>query len=111
MVRCHGFTFFIPSEIKATSPGQFPRQLFQRYLRMQEIDTHNRLTAFFRDNTGRPVPEETPTPTQPDHQTAFIIFLHLQRSMASSLFIHYRMQEIEGIMCKLDHCLQWNTRA
>ena len=31
--------------------------------------------------------KHSPTHTHPDHQTSFIIFLHLQRSMASSLFI------------------------
>ena len=30
--------------------------------------------------------KHSPTHTQPDHRTSFIIFLHLQRSMASSLF-------------------------
>ena len=31
--------------------------------------------------------KHSPTHTHSDHQTSFIIFLHLQRSMASSLFI------------------------
>ena len=50
--------------------------------------THNRLTAFVRDYPGRPVPEETFTHSHPSwsYRTSFIIFLHLQRSMASSLF-------------------------
>ena len=30
--------------------------------------------------------KHSPTHTHPDHQTSFIVFLHLQRSMASSLF-------------------------
>jgi len=30
--------------------------------------------------------KHSPNHTHPDHQTSFIIFLHLQRSMASSLF-------------------------
>jgi len=30
--------------------------------------------------------KHSPTHTHPDHRTSFIIFLHLQRSMASSLF-------------------------
>jgi len=46
--------------------------------------THNRLRPLVRDNPGRPVPQET---HPSEHQTSFIIFLHLQRSMASSLFI------------------------
>jgi len=36
---------------------------------------------------GRYQKKHSPTHTHPDHQTSFIIFLHLQRSMASSLFI------------------------
>ena len=52
-------------------------------------ETHNRLTAFVWDNPGRPVPEETLTHSHPTWSSdiLFIIFLHLQRSMASSLFI------------------------
>jgi len=49
--------------------------------------THNRLTAFVRDNLGKPQKKHSPTHTQPDHRTSFIIFLHLQRFMASSLFM------------------------
>ena len=50
--------------------------------------THNRLTAFVRTTrVGRYQKKHSRTHTQPDHQTSFIIFLHLQRSTASSLFI------------------------
>ena len=35
---------------------------------------------------GRYQKKHSPTHTHPDHRTSFIIFLHLQRSMASSLF-------------------------
>ena len=35
---------------------------------------------------GRYQKKYSPTHTHPDHRTSFIIFLHLQRSMASSLF-------------------------
>ena len=35
---------------------------------------------------GRYQKKHSPTNTHPDHRTSFIIFLHLQRSMASSLF-------------------------
>ena len=35
---------------------------------------------------GRYQKEHSPTHTHPDHRASFIIFLHLQRSMASSLF-------------------------
>ena len=52
-----------------------------------DAHTHNHLVAFVQDNPGRPVPEETPIHTHPDHRTSFIIFLHLQWSMASCLFI------------------------
>ena len=36
---------------------------------------------------GRYQKKHSPTHTHPDHRTSFIIFLHLQRSMPSSLFI------------------------
>ena len=36
---------------------------------------------------GRYQKKHSPTHTHPDHRTSFIIFLHLQRSMASTLFI------------------------
>ena len=50
--------------------------------------THNRLMAFGPGTTrvGRYLKKHSPTHTHPDHRTSFIIF-HLQRSMASSLFI------------------------
>ena len=35
---------------------------------------------------GRYQKKHSPTHTHPDHRTSFIIFLHVQRSMASSLF-------------------------
>ena len=35
---------------------------------------------------GRYQKKHSPTHTHPDHRASFIIFLHLQRSMASSLF-------------------------
>ena len=35
---------------------------------------------------GRYQKKHSPTHTHPDHRTSFIIFLHLQRSMASSFF-------------------------
>ena len=52
--------------------------------------THNRLTAFVLSGTtlvGWYQKKHSPTHTKPDHRTSFIILLHLQRSMASSLFI------------------------
>jgi len=64
-------------------------------------NNNNRLTAFINlfitkivhvvhdrqtyNKRGRPVPEETLT--HPGHRTAFNTFLHLQRSIASTLFI------------------------
>ena len=36
---------------------------------------------------GRYQKKHPPTHTHPDHRTSFIVFLHLQRSMASTLFI------------------------
>jgi len=45
------------------------------------------LRPFVWDYPGEPVPEETsPTHTYPDHRPSFISFLHLLRSIASSLF-------------------------
>ena len=41
---------------------------------------------------GRYQKEHSPTHTHPDYRTSFIIFLHLQRSMASSLFISHAWQ-------------------
>ena len=41
---------------------------------------------------GRYQKKHSPTHTHPDHRTSFIIFLHLQRSMASSLFILHARQ-------------------
>ena len=59
----------------------------------QHTQTHNHLTAFVRDNPGRQYQKKhSPTHTQPDHRTSFINFLHLQRSMASSLFILHAWQ-------------------
>ena len=50
--------------------------------------THNRLTAFCPGlpRVGRYQKKHSPTHTHPDHRTSFIIFLHLQRSVTSSLF-------------------------
>jgi len=44
------------------------------------------LQPFVRDYLGEPVPEETFAHTYPDDEPSFIIFLHLLRSMPSSLF-------------------------
>ena len=58
-----------------------------------EWQTHTHNTQPFnslwsgRTRVGRYQKKHSPTHTHPDHRTSFIIFLHLQRSMASSLFI------------------------
>ena len=41
---------------------------------------------FGTTRVGRYQKKHSPTHTHPDHRTSFITFLHLQRSMASSLF-------------------------
>jgi len=56
-------------------------------VKSEQENNNDRLTAFDPGNPGRPVPEKhSPTHTHPDQRASFIIFLHLQRSMASSLF-------------------------
>jgi len=53
------------------------------------LNNHNdRLTAFDpgQPRVGRYQKKHSPTHTHPDHRASFIIFLHLQWSMASSLF-------------------------
>jgi len=52
------------------------------------LDNNDRLTAFDPGTTrvGRYQKKHSPTHTHPDHRASFITFLHLQRSMASSLF-------------------------
>ena len=54
------------------------------------INTHTQPFNGLRSGTtsvGRYQKKYSPTHTRPDHRTSFIIFLHLQRSVASSLFI------------------------
>ena len=56
------------------------------------MDTHTHTQPFNglwsgTTRVGRYLRKHSPTQTHPDHQTSFIIFLHLQRSMASTLFI------------------------
>ena len=50
--------------------------------------THNFFMAldFVRDNQAEPVQEHSPTYTYRGHQSSHICFIHLLRSMASSLF-------------------------
>jgi len=58
---------------------------------------------------GRYQKKHSPTHTHPDHRTSFIIFLHLQRSMASSLFrLHYsaiQKQKKNTPMTALSHSI------
>jgi len=53
------------------------------------IHTHTAVYGLWSGTTwvGRYQKKHSPTHTHPDHRTFFIIFLHLQRSMASTLFI------------------------
>ena len=48
--------------------------------------THSQPYNGILSGTTRYQKKHSPTHTHPDHRTSFIIFLHLQRSMASSLF-------------------------
>jgi len=48
----------------------------------QQHNNNDRLTT----RVGRYQKKHSPTHTHPDHRASFIIFLHLQRSMASSIF-------------------------
>ena len=53
------------------------------------VQQQQRLFNGLRSGTtrvGRYQKKHSPTHTHPDHRASFIIFLHLQRSMASSLF-------------------------
>ena len=57
-----------------------------------ELETHTHTQPFNglwfgTTRVGRYKKKHSPTDTHPDHRTSFIIFLHLQQSMASSLFI------------------------
>ena len=54
-----------------------------------EVTTHTQPFNGLLSGTtrvGRYQKKHSPTYTHPDHRTSFIIFLHLQRSMASCLF-------------------------
>ena len=58
------------------------------YARLNNESYNDHLTAFDpgQPGLGRYQKKHSPTHTHPDHRASFIIFLHLQRSMASSLF-------------------------
>ena len=55
-----------------------------RHLQQQQQPFNCRLSGTTR--VGRYQKEHSPTHTHPDHRASFNILLHLQRSMASSLF-------------------------
>ena len=58
-----------------------------RLLQHAHTHTHDRLTAFGPELPGwAGTRRNTHQHTHPDHRTSFINFLHLQRSIASSLF-------------------------
>jgi len=64
---------------------------------------------------GRYQKKHSPTHTHPDHQTSFINFLHLLRSIASSLFSLYlckpgHLECLRGEMMAKEQCLkrQWH---
>jgi len=73
---------------------------FVTYLWNTHTHTHNRFTAldFVRDNPGEPVPEETFTHSHSLWSSIIpICFLHLLRSMASSLFNPRALQSFSTI--------------
>ena len=65
------------------------------------LHTHTHATVYRllsgTTRVGRYEKKHSPTHTQPDHRTSFIIFLHLQRSTASSLFILRAWQSSQTI--------------
>ena len=66
-----------------------------------------------RNYPGQPVLEETRTHTRPDHQTCFIVFFHLLRSIASSLFNLHVCQSLSTtflqVLFGLPLCLDLST--
>jgi len=58
----------------------------QLYSNNYAKNTHNLLTAFCLGLSGLYQKKHSPTHTHPDHWTSFVNFLHLLRSIASSLF-------------------------
>ena len=51
--------------------------------------THNRLTAFVRDNPGRPVPEETLTHSHPTWSSDILYHLPPFTTIHGILFVHF----------------------
>jgi len=60
--------------------------LFIYMLKINNTHTHNRLTAFVRDNTGRPVPEETLTHSGPILSMFFALIVHSELKSVHSGF-------------------------
>ena len=56
------------------------------YIQPQDTRTHARTQPFSSLWSETTQKKHSPTHTHPHHRTSFIIFLHLQRSMASTLF-------------------------
>ena len=55
--------------------------------------------------------KHSPSHTHPDHRTSFIIFLHLQRCMASSLFILRAWQSSRTTSLQVLFGLVWSTAS
>ena len=72
----HHSVFYMPDALPATQPTASKQQQQRPFNDLWSGTTR----------VGRYQKEHSPTHTHPDHRASFIIFLHLQRSMASSLF-------------------------
>jgi len=71
---------------RAGSPGNL-LELFLPMEQQQQQRFNGRLSGTTR--VGRYQKKHSPAHTHPDQHTSFITFLHLQRSMASYLFIYF----------------------
>ena len=85
------FCFFAPLiNAYQHKKRNIPQSSFpQKWTQHTRTHTHTQpLNGLLSGTTqvGRYQKKHSPTHTHPDHRTSFIIFLHLQRSMASSLF-------------------------
>ena len=78
------------SVLAASTTTQIIRYtMSMQYATAQHTHTHTQPFNGLLSGTtrvGRYQKKQSPTHTHPDHRTSFIIFLHLQWSMASSLF-------------------------
>ena len=80
----HHSVFYRPDALSAAQPtaSKHWRQHFKNGTHTQPFN--GQLSGTTR--VGQYQKKHSPTHTHPDHQTSFIIFLHFQRSMVSSLF-------------------------